>query len=138
VSVRARGPLQRTPVLTAHEEIAFIEQALRDAGARLDDVGLVLVGANGDPDLDAIYAEVGRALVARTPSLAVGVYRQLTGDFATASALGLELAVRVASGVTANEVCVVDGSLGAAGAIRRVLLYHVTTAGYHSAMIVSV
>ena len=137
VSVRARGPLQRTPVLAAHEEIAFIEQALRDAGARLDDLGLVLVGANGDPDLDALYAEVARALVARAPSLAVGVYRHMTGDFATASALGLELAVRVVGGVTANEVCVVDGSLGAAGAIRRVLLYHVTTAGYHSAMILS-
>jgi len=135
VSVRARGPLQRTPVLNACEELAFIEQVLRDARTRLEDVGLVLVGANGASDLDAIYADVAHGLRARMPSLAVGVYRHLTGDFATASALGFELAVRAVSGRTVpSGVRVVDGQ---PASMECVLLYHVTTAGYHSAMIVS-
>ncbi len=135
VSVRARGPLQRAPVLTATDEFAFVEQALRDADTSLDDVGLVLVGANGDPALDQIYAEVAHGLRARAPGVAVGVYRHLTGDFATASALGFELAVRAVAGGTApSEVHVVEG---APRSIERVLLYHVTSAGYHSVMIVS-
>jgi 3-oxoacyl-[acyl-carrier-protein] synthase II len=135
VSVRARGPLQRTPVLAASSELTFIEQAFRDTGTRLDEVGLVLVGANGDPDLDAIYAEVAHGLAAHTPEMAVGVYRHLTGDFATASALGLELAVRAVAGrAVPSEVRIV---VSTPGSIHRVLLYHVTSAGYHSAMIVS-
>jgi hypothetical protein len=60
----------------------------------------------------------------------------LTGDFATASALGLELAVRAVAGrAVPSEVNIVEGSLGS---IERVLLYHVTSAGYHSAILVSV
>jgi 3-oxoacyl-(acyl-carrier-protein) synthase len=136
VSVQARGPMQRSPLLTASDELAFVEQALRDASTRLDQVGLVLMGANGDPALDDIYAEVAHSLCARTPGLGVGVYRHLTGDFATASALGLELAVRAVAGrAVPSEVNIVEGS---PGLIERVLLYHVTSVGYHSAMIVSV
>ena len=136
VSVRARGPLQRSPVLAASSELAFIEQALRDASTRLDEIGLVLLGANGAPDLDAIYAEVAHGLAAQTPGLAVGVYRHLTGDFATASALGFELAVRtVAAQAVPREVRVVAGT---PDSIHHVLLYHVTNAGHHSAIIVSV
>ena len=135
LGVRARGPLQRSPVLEPSDELTFLERALRDSGTGLDEVGLVLLGANGDVGLDATYAEVARGLRARAPGAAVGVYRHLTGDFATASALGFELAVRaVAARTVPAEVCVVDGS---PGSIDRVLLYHVTSAGYHSAMIVS-
>jgi 3-oxoacyl-(acyl-carrier-protein) synthase len=135
LGVRARGPLHRTPVLEAGDELAFVERALRDAGTEIDDVGLVLLGANSDDALDATYAAVAQGLRARSPRPAVGVYRHLTGDFATASALGLELAVRaVAAGSVPDEVRVVDGS---PASVERVLLYHVSSSAYHSAMIVS-
>jgi 3-oxoacyl-(acyl-carrier-protein) synthase len=135
VSVRVRGPLQRSPVLTASSELAFIEHALRDAGTKLDEIGLVLLGANGDPALDEIYAQVAHGLRAQAPGLAVGVYRHLTGDFATASALGFELAVRAVAGrAVPSEARVVAGTPGSS---ERVLLYHLTSAGYHSAIIVS-
>jgi len=133
--VRARGPLRREPSLAAGQELAFIDRALDDAGTRLADAGLVLLGANGDPGLDAIYAEVARGLTARAPGVAVGVYRHRTGDFATASALGFESAVRaVAHRTLPGEVRILTG---AAGAIERVVLYHLSSAGYHSVMIVS-
>ena len=135
MSVRARGPLQRAPVLSTSDELALVEQALRDVRTRLSSVGLLLVGANGDPALDEIYAQVAQRLRARAESLAVGVYRHLTGDFATASALGFELAVRAVAGrAVPSEVRVVGGE---PRSIERVLLYHLTSAGYHSAMIVS-
>jgi 3-oxoacyl-(acyl-carrier-protein) synthase len=135
VGVRARGPLKREPALAASSELAFIEQALRETSTRLDEIGLVLMGANGDPALDGVYAEVAQGLRALAPGTAIGVYRHLTGDFATASALGFELAVRAVAGRTLpSEVRVVAG---APGPIEHVLLYHVTSAGYHSTMIVS-
>jgi 3-oxoacyl-(acyl-carrier-protein) synthase len=133
--VRARGPLQRAPVLSPKAELAFVEKVLRDSDVSLDGVGLVLLGANGDSALDGIYAEVARGLRAKSPGLSIGVYRHIIGDFATASALGFELAVRVVAGRSVpNEVRVVDGG---PGSFERVLLYHVTSAGTHSAIIVS-
>jgi 3-oxoacyl-(acyl-carrier-protein) synthase len=133
--VRGRGPLRRAPVLAAGSELAFVEQALADAGTRLSEVGLVLLGANGDARLDAIYAALAGSLRASAPGLAVGVYRHLTGDFATASALGFELAVRAVAGrCVPSNVCVVAGS---PAQTKQVLLFHLTSAGYHSAMLVS-
>jgi 3-oxoacyl-(acyl-carrier-protein) synthase len=135
VGVRARGSLQRSPVLTGSAELAFVEQALSGAGTKLDDVGLLLMGANGDPALDELYAEVAQGLRARAPGLAVGVYRHRCGDFATASALGLEAAVRAVAGRTVPaEVRMVAGT---PRSVERALLYHVTSAGTHSAIIVS-
>jgi 3-oxoacyl-(acyl-carrier-protein) synthase len=135
LGVRPRGPLHRAPELDAGAELAFVERALRDAGTALEDVGLVLLGANGDDALDTVYAAVARGLRGRPPGPAVGIYRHLTGDFATASALGFELAVRaVATGTVPDEVGLVDG---APASLERVLLYHVTSSGYHSAMIIS-
>jgi 3-oxoacyl-(acyl-carrier-protein) synthase len=135
VHVKSRGPLQRTPALAGRGELGFVEQALRESGTSPGELGLVLVGANGDAALDAVYAEVAQGLRAGSSSPAIGVYRHLTGDFATASALGLELAVRaVATRTVPAEVRMV---LGAPGNVERVLLYHVSSAGYHSAILVS-
>jgi hypothetical protein len=135
VHVKARGPLQRGPSLDSRDELAFVEQAIRETGADLGAGGLVLMGANGDAALDAVYAEVAGGLRARAGGPAVGVYRHLTGDFSTGSALGFELAVRaVAERAVPNEVRVV---MGAPGPVEQVLLYHVSSAGYHSVMVVS-
>ena len=135
VGLRVRGPLRRSPVLSASDELAFLEQALREGGTRMDDIDLVLVGANGDSALDAVYVSIIAELRARSSGTAVGVYRHVTGDFATASALAFDLAVRAAdSGSLPAEVHVVEGAVRA---VERVLLYHLTSAGYHSAIIVS-
>jgi 3-oxoacyl-[acyl-carrier-protein] synthase II len=133
--VRVRGPGQRPPALSSVGELDFIAQSLRDTPVRLEEVDLLLLGANGDPALDAVYAEVASGLHARAPRLAIAVYRHLTGDFATASALGFELAVRAVAGkVTPSQARVV---LGTPGPLARVLLYHVTNAGYHSVALVT-
>lgn len=135
VHVKARGPLQRSPAISGAGELAFLEQVMRETGASPDASWLVLLGANGDQRLDAIYAEVARGLRPDSRGPMVGVYRHLTGDFATASALGFELAVRaVASRSVPSDVRVVTGE---PGSVERVLLYHVSSAGYHSAIIVS-
>ena len=134
VHVKSRGPLQRAPEITGAGELGFLEQAVRDAGG-LDASCLVLLGANGEERLDAIYTEVAQGLRRGSGGPAVGVYRHLTGDFATASALGFELAVRaIASRSVPSDVRVVMGN---PGVVDRVLLYHVSSAGYHSAIVVA-
>jgi 3-oxoacyl-(acyl-carrier-protein) synthase len=135
VYVKARGPLQRMPALSARDELAFVVEAARKSGAGFDASCLVLLGANGDARLDAVYAEVAQGLGQGTGGPAVGVYRHLTGDFATASALGFEIAVRaVTTRTVPPDVGVVKGQ---PGSVERVLLYHVNSAGYHSVVVVS-
>jgi 3-oxoacyl-(acyl-carrier-protein) synthase len=136
VGVRSGGPATRNPVLDVHEECRFLEQALGDFGVPLQQVGLLLLGANGDSALDPTYLAVASTLRKQTAGGCVGVYRHLTGDFATASALGLALAVQAIAGKTIPDtIRLVEGTASAAPSC--VVLYHLTTAGYHSVMVVS-
>jgi 3-oxoacyl-(acyl-carrier-protein) synthase len=135
VGVRSRGPLEREPRLDASQELRFVEQAVADMGATMGDIGLVLLGANGDPELDRNYAAIAAGLRPLVPRAATGVYRHLVGDFATASALGLALAVRtVAEQAVPEEIRLVAGR---AENPTLVLLYHLTTAGRKSVILVS-
>ena len=129
-AVVARGPANPQQIVIA-DEVAFIEEVARLAGLRPAGFHL-LVGANGDFQ-DARYAEVSRRLA---PAGGVGVYRHLTGDFATASALGMTLATRmVATGELPDEVRLVEGS-APVGPLP-VLLYHLSRSGTHSAVLLS-
>jgi len=115
----------------------FILQALQTMEVDPGSVGAVLLGANGDAPLDRIYEEV---LSLVRPCLGrgcwAGVYRHLVGDFATASALGLALALRLIS-----ERCVLPEvralTPGLMSTPSRVLLYHLSGAGHHTVMVVS-
>jgi len=109
--VRARGPLQRAPALSTSDELALVEQALRDAEHQARRCRALLVGANGDPALDEIYAQSRPAPAAPgRKAWRLACIRHLTGDFATASALGFELAVRAVAGrAVPSEVRVVGG-----------------------------
>ena len=127
--------MQRRPALSLGDELAFIERTMGDGNTRIDEIDLVLVGANGDSALDALYAGVVGGLRTRAPGIAAGVYRHGTGDFAAASALGFDLAVRaVHRGSLPAEGHVVEGTVRK---VERVLLYHLTSTGYHSAIVVS-
>jgi 3-oxoacyl-(acyl-carrier-protein) synthase len=132
--VRARGPATRAPTLDAQHELAFIERSVLDLGITKKP-DLVLLGANGEPGLDAVYSAVAERLKSLMPGAAMGVYRHLTGDFPTASALALELAVRAVSRkAIPSEVRVVAGACAAPSSA---LLYHLSADGYHSVVVVS-
>ena len=129
--VRARGSVKPGEIDTA-EQAVFLEEAAAEAGIHPGGYHL-LTGANGDPSLDAAYRQVAGLL---DPAGGVGVYRHLTGDFATASALGLALAVRsVSGGALPREIRLVLAA--ETHAPRPVLLYHLNSDGSHSAIIVS-
>lgn len=130
-AVVARGSANHS-VLEIEPQVAFLTEVAARAGLAPADCHLLL-GANGDARLDAAYLEIARRL---SPAGGVGVYRHLTGDYATASALGLALAVKaVAVGELPAEVRLVHGA--APSGSTPVLLYHLSKGGNHSAMVVS-
>lgn len=133
VGVKSGGALTRYPKLSVADELAFVKDAAAQMGVDLSSVGLVLMGANGDSALDPVYAGVAEGLKAVAPKAGVGVYKHLTGEYATASALGFALAVRTVAqkAVPAEVRQITPASSGT------VLLYHVSKAGYHSVMAVS-
>ncbi|HEY3451633.1 MAG TPA: beta-ketoacyl synthase N-terminal-like domain-containing protein [Myxococcales bacterium] len=133
LGVRSGGAVTRYPKLIVADELAYVKDAAAQMGVDLGSVGLVLMGANDDALLDPIYAGVFAGLKSAAPKAGLGVYKHLTGEFATASALGFALAVRAVAekAIPAEIRQITPGSAGT------VLLYHLTTTGYHSVMAVS-
>lgn len=75
---------------------AFLRRVVRDAGTSLEEVDLLLLGANGSPRSDQEHWQVIEALgleAGRDPALAC--YKQRCGEFHTASALALAWAVEM-------------------------------------------
>ncbi|MGC4114747.1 MAG: beta-ketoacyl synthase N-terminal-like domain-containing protein [Myxococcales bacterium] len=133
IGVKSGGSLVRYPKLAVADELAYVKDAAAQMGLDWASVGMVLVGANADAALEPIYAGVAEGLKAVAPKAGVGVYKHLTGEYATASALGFALAVRtVAEKAVPAEVRQITPCTAGT-----VLLYHVGTAGYHSVMAVS-
>ena len=138
-SMRAR-PLdcENLIEIDIRNEIDFIEQVVQESGIRMREVEFVLLGANGDSPLDHVYTDVKRKLSPlMRPGVAFGVYRQLCGEYCTASGVGLALAAdtirkgRLSPGIE----CVDEG--GAPSSPNNVLLYNVSRTGYHSVCLVT-
>lgn len=113
----------------------FIAAALGGIGVQLNDIQLLILGANGDSALDAVYAGVVeelRACVSEEPC--VGVYKHACGEFCSAAALGVGLAVEAArSGAAPARL----RCLGNWAVPKNVLVYHVSLTGYHSVCLVA-
>lgn len=76
------------------EATGFITDTIGYAGIHAHDLSLAIFGANGDPKLDAAYRKLNEALSAASGTpISFGVYRHRSGDFRTASALGVSLAI---------------------------------------------
>jgi len=95
---------------------------------------LLLIGANGHGALDARYRQALALL--GDASGGAGVYRHRTGDYATASALGLHLAVRaISEGAIPPEVGLLQD--GSRTGCRTVALLHLSPGGHHSAILLT-
>lgn len=124
--------------IDAEKEKSFIETTLDRCGLSLAAIDLALSGANGDPALDATYRRVFDAISASAGRpLCHGVYKHGCGEFATASALGLILAIHaVQEGDLPDAIRVLD-TRPMPRRITNVLLYHLSPSGYHSACVVT-
>jgi 3-oxoacyl-(acyl-carrier-protein) synthase len=104
-------------------EVGFIRKTLARAEADLSTVDMILVGANGDARSDAAYAGVVKSLSdALGRSVPCRTFKQMCGEFCTASAIGCAMA----SDIVRERV-----------GPRGVLLYNRHETGYHSACLVT-
>jgi 3-oxoacyl-(acyl-carrier-protein) synthase len=78
------------------EVTRFIIDTLASANVPAKDVSLAILGCNSDPELDENYHKFEQALSAALGFHApIGMYKSHCGDFRTASALGVFLAIDV-------------------------------------------
>ena len=119
-------------------EVQFIRHALARANMDLSEVEMLLVGANGDARNDAAHAAVSTALSAEAGrEVMCGTFKQLCGEFCTASAVGLVTAVEILRGQKpAGEIITSHPPMP--GPPRSILLYNWHETGCHSACLVTV
>ena len=65
---------------------------LREQDLTLSEIDLVITGENGNPTDDAVYERLGRSIFQEKPRIP---FKQLCGEYPTASAFALWLAVRI-------------------------------------------
>lgn len=85
--------------IDAVNEALLIRHTLEQSGHSLDDVALFLTGANGWPQMDDKYKAVADALSKEAVRpVPCGSYKQICGEFYSASALGFLTAIGVVRG----------------------------------------
>ena len=93
----------------------FTEEKFRDK----QDVDLLLMGYNGDPEFDGIYDRVSEELFPGTP---VALFKHISGEYYTASGIGLWLAANVLKRQEIPSHALLRGTLEKP--VRKVLLYN--------------
>ena len=128
-----RFALDEQGKIAADAEAEWIEGELVNHGVSLKQIDMVLSGANGLPALDERYVAVVTALGRRAGRLIRhGGYKHLCGDYHTASAFGMAMAV----GLVSQRVSP-DAMLSSGGECRVVLLYTLSGEGTRAITCVS-
>ncbi|HTC19905.1 MAG TPA: beta-ketoacyl synthase N-terminal-like domain-containing protein [bacterium] len=112
----------------------FLEELLSRAGVKASEVDLLLLGANGDSRLDAVYLGVGAELGRRAgKDIPPAAFKQLCGDYRAASGFGFALAALIlrSGRVPAGLFGKTTGTPG--GPFKTILLYNLSRSGVHSA-----
>lgn len=123
--------------VTRNAEVAFIDRTLAEIDLSLADVDFFLFGANGDAETDRHYGTVERAVSAAAGrDVAFGTYKQLCGEFCSASALGTAIAAAaLRDGRLPDEIVLRAPEPGRP--LARTLVYHLSPFGYHSACVLT-
>lgn len=108
--------------------VAFLEKS----GKNPEDIDLVIMGLNGDPSNDAIYSGIRTGLFKNRPQAA---FKQLCGEYHTASAFGLWLTAMILKNGRIPENVLIDGI--STGKLRNILIYNHYRNLDHSLMLVS-
>ena len=108
------------------EIISFLEQA----SLKSSDIDLILTGKNGDVSSDLVIDEITNSMFA---SSAVGVFKHLCGEYPTASAFALWLAIKsIQQNFIPDTVVFKKGDRP----VKRVLIYNPYFEKYHSLILV--
>jgi 3-oxoacyl-[acyl-carrier-protein] synthase II len=116
------------------DQIIFdaIAQLLEENHLNASDISLVLAGINGNIETDVYYHDVINTMFDKTP---VAGFKNLCGEYHTASAFGLWMASNIIKRQTVPEVCMLNGN--APAGVKNILLYNHFAGQQHSLMLVS-
>ncbi|NLW49525.1 MAG: hypothetical protein GXY85_01605 [Candidatus Brocadiaceae bacterium] len=125
----------RIAVRDPDAEAEFVVDALESAGVAMEDVDLLLLGANGDCRIDDAHRRVVGAL-ARSGRVSCGVFKSSCGEFCAAAAVGVVLgAMAVRDGALAPAIRLL-GRPVRARAVSCVACYNLYETGYRSLCVV--
>jgi 3-oxoacyl-(acyl-carrier-protein) synthase len=110
----------------------FISSFLASRQLRLSDIDLVILGYNGDPVSDAVYANSGDLL----KGIPVAYYKHLCGEHYLASSFALWLAAKVLRNQAVPEAVLVVKAQRP-GNIRNILIHNHHKNVHHSLMLVT-
>jgi 3-oxoacyl-[acyl-carrier-protein] synthase II len=96
------------------------------------DIDLVVSGMNGNAGTDVYYLDVINNLFTKTP---VAVFKNLCGEYHTASAFGLWLSANILKRQVVPEVCLFNANKPLK--TENILLYNHFAGQQHSLMLVS-
>jgi 3-oxoacyl-[acyl-carrier-protein] synthase II len=111
---------------------ASINAFLKENGATIEDVDLIVTGKNGDMTYDEPYKKLEVSLFKNTTT---ANYKHLCGEYPTSSAFGLWLAAHIVKTKTVPAV-VLQGKANSKSP-KKVLYYNHYPNKYHSLMLVS-
>ncbi|MEI6853316.1 MAG: beta-ketoacyl synthase N-terminal-like domain-containing protein [Bacteroidota bacterium] len=109
-----------------------ITKLLEENQLRLEDIDLIVAGMNGNAKGDVYYLDVINNLFANTP---VAVFKNLCGEYHTASAFGMWLSANIIKRQFVPEVCLFNAHKPSK--IKHVLLYNHFAGQQHSLMLLS-
>ena len=122
--------------VSPQEEVDFLKQTITGAGLNLGDLDLILTGADCEAQLRDLYLPSLTALSkAGGKEIGYGLYKNLCGEFCSASAIGLALAVEMLQGNQIPPGLMIRGGREPTG-INNILLYQIAKPGFHSACLV--
>ncbi|MGN6644915.1 MAG: beta-ketoacyl synthase chain length factor [Cytophaga sp.] len=107
-----------------------IQDFIQEHVSGKEKIDLILSGKNGDNRLDAYYEKCLGLLPANTP---VGYYKQLTGEFSTATAVALWIAVKLLTTNRLNALLEIPETLQP----ENILLYNTCRGNQHSLILIS-
>jgi 3-oxoacyl-(acyl-carrier-protein) synthase len=123
--------LRAGQVIDPVAELKFVKDALADKGVTLGDLDLIILGANCSGQLETLYRPIIE-IVFQDIRKEIGVisYKTLWGEFSTAPALGLGLAVDILR--TGEIPPWVIPEKKPPPVLKNILMYQVSPLGFHS------
>ncbi len=110
----------------------FIPDFLEAHGLDMADIDLIILGYNGDPELDGVYGNIRQI----TENVPLGWFKHLCGEHYLASSFALWLAARIAKSGNVPKAVMTESGEGPANP-RNILIHNHQKNVHHSLMLVS-
>ena len=129
--------LREGQIIDPAAELKFVKDALADKGVSLKDLDLIILGASWSGQLETLYRPI-LEIIFQDIRKEIGVisYKNLWGEFSTASALGLGLAVDILRTGRIPPWVILEKK--PPPVLKNILMYQISPLGFHSLCLVGI